>query len=403
MKKTILKITSIVMLIALVITFGRISDATRFESNDTKEIKNVVETFISHSYNYGISDYDTSLIDKDSKIFLKYFELRNKYREDTLALANYNKDNYKHVSKRFEFDKLDINKDIAVVKVKEIYNSIDSVEPGPENIDSGKMDFDVILRKINDQWKIHACKGYDDMSNAYDWKVKDINELVDWSVLDPQSKMSNDNVIDLEKLQKDVIEYENKEPVDLDSDVGVKENVYSYKSNNVNRGRMKNYMDKYYNSRNPKYKNFDPTDCANYGSQILVEGGARTGGGATMDGRFRLWDTKGGDKHSKGYGQAWTVAKYLRGYIVRNTANSGRGPVGYPIKWGSTLKTGDYCFLDLRKNGGISHTTIVYEGGPNFRVSAHSTDRHNARINSIHPEGAANGSYRSYIKIDNVY
>lgn len=119
-----------------------------------------------------------------------------------------------------------------------------------------------------------------------------------------------------------------------------------------------------------------------------------------MDGEFKLWDITGGPDNSKGYGHAWTVAKYLRGYIVRN--NTKRGPVGRPIKYGSKLENGDLCFLDLNKTGAASHTTIVVESGPNFKVAAHTRNRYGYEIDKLHPYGK-NGDYRSYIKIDYLY
>lgn len=168
--------------------------STKKTESDT-EIKSVVESFITNSYNLGISDYDTSLIDPESKTFLEYFELRNRYREESLASAGVNKENYEHISKKIEFNKIKIEKDVAYVNITEDYTSIDNSVLNDPSKGSGQDEFDIVLRKVDNKWKINACKSYDEVSNEYDRKVK-IEELT--SLNGEKAKL------DLDKLKKEI-------------------------------------------------------------------------------------------------------------------------------------------------------------------------------------------------------
>lgn len=251
-KKRFLGIVAILLALVVCIPIsgifsGQKSYAT--DSQDEIEIKEVVEKFISNSFNFGISDYDTSLIDKESKVFLKYFELRNRYREDTLAMEDYNRENYIHESIGFEYSKLKIKNDIAEIKVREKFKSLDfSIKNDPTYSD-GIDDFDVVLRKVDGSWKIHACKSYDNLSNQYDIRV-DIDSLVDESLLNKEnqffrsSKPAKGASLDLEKLENEVEEYLNKPAIDLNEDVGYdKHSESSARSSSgyVNRSAMKSY------------------------------------------------------------------------------------------------------------------------------------------------------------------
>lgn len=408
--KKIVVVTSILLTLSISSTMvsatSSYKNTTSYEkvsAVENGEIENVVEAFISNSFNLGISDFDTSLIDPESSVFIEFFRLRNEYRKNTLATVGYNESNLKHISREFKFNTLKVNGETAYVDVDESYEHYydNDTEPG-----EGTINYKVLLRKVGDAWKIHACTSDDNISNQYDARVQ-LEDLVDFSLTDKYSKSTKSSArLDINKLKNDVNRHWRESTntnIDINSDVGYPEPPKRRKrdtSGYVDRTEMKNYARKYaknYNTR--EYETF-PADCANFGSQILHAGGATRGGGAVMDGSFRLWDKKGGPSNSWGYGHAWTVANYLRGYIVRN--NSRKGPVGRPIKYGSKLETGDFCFLDLDGDGRVDHTTIVVDGGPNFRIASHTRDRYWDRIDTIHPAGK-DGKNRSYIKIDFLY
>lgn len=436
------------MLIACFSLVMCISGSTIFAS-EGPEIKNVVEHFISNSFNFSFSDYDTSLIDKDSKVFIEFFNKRNHLREKALNYADYTPDNLKYESKSFNYNSIKIENDIAYVNVDETSylfdkTNVENQEPGVNTIT-----YDIVLSKHDNKWYIWSCSSNDYVVNEMDREI-DIKKLASIPVKNIEIPDSGTKSISL-KSANDISTLSSLKEIDS----SYNKNMMKYKDSNKNlcvskgeiytsnasgnalkargstyqpnRVAMKEYMRKYNGAEygalstrgyNKHYKDFVGVnffgislgmggDCANFGSQILVAGGAIPGEYENMDGERRYWDTKNGTSSSKYYGHAWTIAKYLRGFIIRNT---GVGPHGRPIKYGSKLVTGDLCFLDDNasqdENSGkcyentYSHTTIVVHGGPNFTISAHTNNRYNVPINTIHPVGKYNGCGRSYIKID---
>lgn len=92
-KKLLLQITLLIIIISL---------PTRlwFLNQEKRQVSSIAETFISNSYNSYFSDYDTRLIDKESKVFTYYFKKRNSIRERALRYAGYTPNTLKYTSKK---------------------------------------------------------------------------------------------------------------------------------------------------------------------------------------------------------------------------------------------------------------------------------------------------------------
>lgn len=192
------------------------------EENEKMRIKEVVEKFISNSFNFDISDFDTSLIDPESKDFLKFFNLRNEHRKYMLSTVGAYEYNTKHICKKFDYSTIKITNDVAFVDVLEFGESYygDDPEPG-----TGTFGYQLLLRKIDGNWYVHACDSDDDVTNQYDAMVT-LDDLVDFSLVDSKSKSNKKSGarIDIDKLKKDVDDYLNEKPdVNMDNDVGYSE------------------------------------------------------------------------------------------------------------------------------------------------------------------------------------
>lgn len=144
------------------------------------EIERVIKNFISNSYNVGISDIDTSMIDKSSKKYLEFFKIRNKHRNTYLEKNGRTKDSYRYKS-GLNINVLKVSKTMAYASAVDSY-SIEIVDEKKEA--TGVDSFDIVLKKSAGKWKIYACvredlKGIDD----FDKRV-DIFDFVDVSKLD---------------------------------------------------------------------------------------------------------------------------------------------------------------------------------------------------------------------------
>lgn len=199
--------------------FENISSSKKMKYED-KEIENIVEAFISNSFNLGISDFDTSLIDPESSVFIEFFRLRNEYRKNTLATVGYNEKNLRHISKEFKFHTLKVNRETAYVDVDEYYENYynDDTEPG-----EGTINYKVLLRKVGDNWKVHACTSDDKITNQYDARVQ-LEDLVDFSLIDKDSKSVKSSArLDIKKLKNEVNRHWKESTntnIDINSDVG---------------------------------------------------------------------------------------------------------------------------------------------------------------------------------------
>lgn len=141
-KKLLLQITLLIIIISL---------PTRlwFLNQEKRQVSSIAETFISNSYNSYFSDYDTRLIDKESKVFTYYFKKRNSIRERALRYAGYTPNTLKHTSKNFNSHLVTINMNTAYVRLNEVYYVYDKTSSDFDQPGIASVDYEVVLHKRN--------------------------------------------------------------------------------------------------------------------------------------------------------------------------------------------------------------------------------------------------------------
>ncbi|WP_191566209.1 amidase domain-containing protein [Metabacillus idriensis] len=106
------------------------------------------------------------------------------------------------------------------------------------------------------------------------------------------------------------------------------------------------YAERWWNSHNPKFKNFD-VNCTNYVSQCLHAGGARMRG---YPGRSSGWWMQ-----NNSWSYSWTVAHSLTLFLGNSKTGLRATSVGAP----EALMPGDVICYDFQGDGRFDHTTIV--------------------------------------------
>ncbi|MCY7962238.1 amidase domain-containing protein [Bacillus inaquosorum] len=106
------------------------------------------------------------------------------------------------------------------------------------------------------------------------------------------------------------------------------------------------YAEKFWNKRNPAYKNFSD-NCTNFISQCLHAGGAPMRGHPN---RGSGWWMK-----QSSWSYSWTVAHSMKMYL----ANSKAGLRAVRVKSSEELMPGDVICYDFEGDGRFNHTTIV--------------------------------------------
>lgn len=163
-KKLLLQITLLIIIISL---------PTRlwFLNQEKRQVSSIAETFISNSYNSHFSDYDTRLIDKESKVFIYYFKKRNSIRERALRYAGYTPNTLKHTSKKFIFNLVTVNMNTAYVRLDEVYYVYDKTSSDFDQPGIASVDYEVVLHKINNKWYIWSCTSHDPIINDLDREI----------------------------------------------------------------------------------------------------------------------------------------------------------------------------------------------------------------------------------------
>lgn len=142
---------------------------------------------------------------------------------------------------------------------------------------------------------------------------------------------------------------------------------------------LRNYQDKWWNKRNPKYKNYsgEGGDCTNYASQVLHAGGAP-------------YDKTGNLRWSPG-SDSWIRVVELRNYLLKNTYT---GPFGKKVAKRSALTCGD---LIQKEHKRTKHTVVIYKGGTDDPVvTAHSSDYKGKFIRRYGKSGLTNILVKGY-------
>ncbi len=163
-KKLLLQITLLIIIISL---------PTRlwFLNQEKRQVSSIAETFISNSYNSYFSDYDTRLIDKESKVFIYYFKKRNSIRERALRYAGYTPNTLKYTSKKFIFNLVSVNMNTAYVRVNEVYYVYDKTSSDFDQPGIASVDYEVVLHKRNNKWYIWSCTSHDPIINDLDREI----------------------------------------------------------------------------------------------------------------------------------------------------------------------------------------------------------------------------------------
>lgn len=163
-KKLLLQITLLIIIISL---------PTRlwFLNQEKRQVSSIAETFISNSYNSYFSDYDTRLIDKESKVFIYYFKKRNSIRERALRYAGYTPNTLKYTSKKFIFNLVSVNMNTAYVRLDEVYYVYDKTSSDFDQPGIASVDYEVVLHKINNKWYIWSCTSHDPIINDLDREI----------------------------------------------------------------------------------------------------------------------------------------------------------------------------------------------------------------------------------------
>lgn len=127
------------------------------------------------------------------------------------------------------------------------------------------------------------------------------------------------------------------------------------------------YADRWWNSSNPEFANFD-VNCTNYISQCLFAGGAPINYTGTRDSG---WWYKGYVGGREAWSYSWTVAAALERHL-RTSRNGLRGEV---LDRPEQLQLGDVILYDWDGNGHFQHSTIVtaFDAGGMPLVNAHTT------------------------------
>lgn len=142
-----------------------------FLNQEKRQVSSIAETFISNSYNSYFSDYDTRLIDKESKVFTYYFKKRNSIRERALRYAGYTPNTLKHISKNFNFQLVAINMNTAYVRLNEVYYVYDKTSSDSDQPGIASVDYEVVLHKRNNKWYIWSCTSHDPIINDLDREI----------------------------------------------------------------------------------------------------------------------------------------------------------------------------------------------------------------------------------------
>ena len=142
-----------------------------FLNQEKRQVSSIAETFISNSYNSHFSDYDTRLIDKESKVFIYYFKKRNSIRERALRYAGYTPNTLKHTSKKFIFNLVTVNMNTAYVRLDEVYYVYDKTSSDFDQPGIASVDYEVVLHKINNKWYIWSCTSHDPIINDLDREI----------------------------------------------------------------------------------------------------------------------------------------------------------------------------------------------------------------------------------------
>lgn len=127
----------------------------------------------------------------------------------------------------------------------------------------------------------------------------------------------------------------------MDDDERNKDSSYRY-----DRMAAVQYAERWWNSTNPKYKNFD-VNCTNFISQCLHAGGAQMRG---YPNRSSGWWMQ-----NNNWSYSWSVANAMKNFLAQSQTGLRAERVESPDK----LMPGDVICYDFQGDGRFDHTTFV--------------------------------------------
>ncbi|MCV9887323.1 amidase domain-containing protein [Metabacillus halosaccharovorans] len=134
---------------------------------------------------------------------------------------------------------------------------------------------------------------------------------------------------------------------DIISDIPVSEEVRNKETDfRYDRMAAVQYAERWWNSSNPQYKNFD-VNCTNFISQCLHAGGAKMRG---YPNRSNGWWMQ-----SNNWSYSWTVAHSMKTFL----SNSRTGLRAEVVSSPEQLVPGDVICYDFQGDGRYDHTTFV--------------------------------------------
>lgn len=133
-----------------------------------------------------------------------------------------------------------------------------------------------------------------------------------------------------------------------------------------NRRRVKEYADRYWNSPNPSFLEFE-VDCTNYVSQCLLAGGAPMNYTGRRDAG---WWYQGRKKNRELWSYSWAVSNSLQHFLSTSRSGLQAEAVDSPYD----LELGDVIIYDWDGDGAYQHATIVtgFDAAGEPLVNAHT-------------------------------
>lgn len=397
------------------------------EENDS--VKNVCQEFIENVFDSVVITEDYSMINPNSKDFIKMLKIRN----DNI-LKNQKEFGLEFNNPKYEFnyENLEVtgNKAYTILKALCTYK-----DASKDDNSAHEYSYAIELEKINDKWMINKAIS----NNPWDKKVYSIPKYSKRSLLsDDESIEDNDdigiqavkktqfNTLETEKINNEFKTYREEWKKLIENEKNLKQinrvqvstrSAGGYHLYRLNRTAVVNYLNRWYNGYNPKYRVLDKgADCANFGSQALCAGGM------VQDkvGSYKWWYTSSNPDLKKCTNPmySWYYANGLYNYLRYNGGNSSRIGVKATPYWmdiesqyyKSNFKPGDIIF-EMKYNLFLgrkeaTHTMVVHSTGSNcgnVGVSAHSNTRHNESLVSIGLISPGKGGKVMGMLIDGYY
>lgn len=395
---------------------------------ENDNIKNVCQEFIENVFDSVVIIEDYSMINPNSKDFIKMLKIRN----DNI-LKNQKEFGLEFNNPKYEFnyENLEVieNKAYTVLKALCTYK-----DASKDDNSAHEYSYAIELEKINDKWMINKAIS----NNPWDKKVYSIPKYSVRSLsLEDESIEGNDeigieslkttqfNTLETEEINNEFKTYREEWKKFIENENTLKQinrvqvstrSAGRYHLYQLNRTAVVNYLNRWYNGYNPKYQVLNKNaDCANFGSQALCAGGM------VQDkvGSYQWWYTSSNPnlQNCSNPRYSWYNADGLYNYLRYNVGNSSRIGVKATPYWmdiesqyyKSNFKPGDIVFIMANKSGGgkvAKHTMVVHSTGSNcgnVGVSAHSNTRHNESLVSIGIISPGKGGKIMGMLIDGYY